>query len=69
MNHKQINHDSIGCQWPFGDPQEKDFHFCGRKSAMHKPYCREHCEVAYISEEDTKLRLKAWKLKGKREVF
>ena len=43
---------SIKCQWPFGDPQHKDFHFCGKESATHKPYCEKHCDIAYVSEQE-----------------
>ena len=37
------------CRWPSGDPGEADFHFCGRPAAAGKPYCAEHCAVAYVS--------------------
>lgn len=35
------------CQWPFNDPQDDDFHFCGARPAPGKPYCKKHCDVAY----------------------
>ncbi len=35
------------CKWPFGDPQEDDFHFCGAEAMPGKPYCAEHCARAY----------------------
>lgn len=37
------------CNWPIGDPGEKEFRFCGRPSIPGKPYCAEHCAKAYIS--------------------
>lgn len=37
-----------GCLWPFGDPGEADFHFCGEASVAGKPYCDVHCARAYI---------------------
>ena len=24
----RVTHTFDSCQWPIGDPQEKDFHFC-----------------------------------------
>ncbi len=35
------------CNWPFGDPQDDDFHFCGAEAEPGKPYCLEHCNRAY----------------------
>tara|TARA_B100001971_G_C18169183_1_gene526045 strand:- start:339 stop:1007 length:669 start_codon:yes stop_codon:yes gene_type:complete len=35
------------CKWPFGDPQDADFHFCGDAVHPGKPYCAEHCAEAY----------------------
>ena len=35
------------CRWPFGDPQETDFHFCGNMVEVGEVYCLEHCIDAY----------------------
>lgn len=35
------------CRWPIGDPTEKEFHFCGRKSDDSTPYCGHHRRIAY----------------------
>ena len=35
------------CNWPFGDPQDNDFHFCEAEAEPGKPYCAEHCNRAY----------------------
>lgn len=35
------------CHWPFGDPQDDDFRFCGAEAEPGKPYCAEHCDRAY----------------------
>ena len=35
------------CQWPFGHPDEPDFHFCEKPTFPTRPYCREHCLEAY----------------------
>ncbi|MDD3669503.1 MAG: GcrA family cell cycle regulator [Alphaproteobacteria bacterium] len=40
---------SNSCRWPIGDPDEPDFHFCGQQVATGKPYCPEHCKIAYTS--------------------
>lgn len=42
------------CRWPIGDPTDEDFHFCGKNTAVGKPYCPEHCKMAYTgSSKDT----------------
>lgn len=40
------------CQWPVGDPKTADFHFCGAESEAGRPYCTEHCAVAYYRKSD-----------------
>ena len=35
------------CQWPNGEPGAEDFHFCHKPSEAGRPYCAEHCEMAY----------------------
>jgi GcrA cell cycle regulator len=36
------------CRWPFGDPHEPSFHFCGAQSAREGvPYCPTHMQMAY----------------------
>ena len=35
------------CRWPLGDPQERDFHFCGLQAKAGSPYCDEHLRKAY----------------------
>jgi GcrA cell cycle regulator len=35
------------CKWPFGEPTSPDFFFCGDDAVEGKPYCPEHCRVAY----------------------
>jgi hypothetical protein len=39
------------CQWPFGDPATKDFHFCGEKSHEGFSYCLKHAKMAYREPE------------------
>ncbi|MEL0091132.1 MAG: GcrA family cell cycle regulator [Rhodospirillales bacterium] len=44
---KSHNHKGPSCQWPFGDPKLPGFHFCGAPSEPGKPYCSQHCAIAY----------------------
>ena len=40
-----------GCEWPEGHPDESDFKFCGKERFEEKPYCIDHCAVAYVMPE------------------
>ncbi len=43
------------CQWPFGDPLEPGFSFCGAKVFAHMPYCPMHLvrsRKSVVREED-----------------
>ena len=35
------------CRWPIGDPQEAEFHFCGKKKVAGLPYCDVHARRAF----------------------
>jgi len=35
------------CRWPFGDPLEPDFHFCGQPKTEGNPYCDFHMRRAF----------------------
>jgi GcrA cell cycle regulator len=39
------------CQWPFGDPGDNDFHFCGKNTHETFSYCAEHVAMAYREPE------------------
>ena len=45
------NHHKRGCEWPVGHPDEIDFHFCDKERFEDKPYCIDHCAVAYVIPE------------------
>ena len=45
------NHTKRGCEWPEGHPDESDFKFCGKERFEDKPYCINHCAVAYVIPE------------------
>ena len=40
-----------GCEWPIGHPDEQSFHFCSKERFGDKPYCLEHCAIAYVIPE------------------
>ena len=35
------------CRWPEGDSRDSTLGFCGRPVKPGRPYCPEHCGVAY----------------------
>lgn len=47
--------DRNTCSWPIGDPKTDNFSFCGATVEPGRPYCSQHCAVAYTSvrEKDT----------------
>ena len=45
------NHIKRGCEWPEGHPDESDFKFCGKDRFEDKPYCIDHCAIAYVIPE------------------
>lgn len=53
------------CRWPIGDPEDEDFHFCGAEASTGKPYCPEHCKIAYTSLKE--LTIQNAKAKKERE--
>ena len=45
------NNIKRGCEWPKGHPDESEFSFCGKERFEDKPYCLDHCAVAYVIPE------------------
>lgn len=45
-----------GCEWPEGHPDEPEFRFCNKERFEEKPYCLDHCSIAYVipEKEETK---------------
>lgn len=35
------------CRWPYGDPKDEGFIFCGCEAIPGLPYCEEHARSAY----------------------
>ncbi|PPR17879.1 MAG: hypothetical protein CFH37_00847 [Alphaproteobacteria bacterium MarineAlpha9_Bin7] len=40
------------CRWPIGHPGDPDFRFCGEAKIAGRPYCAEHCSLAYRGKSD-----------------
>ncbi len=51
-----------GCKWPIGHPGDEDFYFCGKEIIPTKPYCGEHCIIAYRKKESPQKNKKFFKL-------
>ena len=51
-----------GCKWPIGHPGDEDFYFCGKEVIPGKPYCGEHCLVAYRRKDNSQKIKKFFKL-------
>ena len=41
------------CQWPIGNPGEAGFRFCGQQAEPGRPYCGQHCSMAYRQTSDS----------------
>ena len=51
-----------GCKWPIGHPGDQDFYFCGKEVIPGKPYCGEHCVIAYRRKDSNQKIKKFFKL-------
>lgn len=47
------------CRWPIGDPQAKDFHFCGKTKIPGLSYCEFHARRAFVFPEDQRAARRA----------
>tara|TARA_B100001989_G_scaffold252356_1_gene234119 strand:- start:7565 stop:7948 length:384 start_codon:yes stop_codon:yes gene_type:complete len=69
-NIEETNHDNLnslisnmkGCKWPIGHPGDPDFYFCGKEVIPGKPYCGEHCLIAYRRKDNNQKIKKFFKL-------
>lgn len=67
VKNKALNVNSLiasmkGCKWPIGHPGDEDFYFCGKEVISGKPYCGEHCLVAYRRKDNSQKIKKFFKL-------
>jgi GcrA cell cycle regulator len=53
MELRQLVWSRNKCCWPTGDPRKAGFLFCGSTVVPGKPYCLEHCELAYTTSRDS----------------
>ena len=53
-----------GCKWPIGHPGDEDFYFCGKPTILNKPYCAEHCLIAYRKKDNSQKVKKFFKLEN-----
>ena len=42
-----IELDDINCHWPYGDPREQGFYFCGALVVEGRRYCATHLRLAH----------------------
>lgn len=42
----------VTCCWPIGEPGTKAFRLCDGASDPGKPYCSDHCKLAYVRVQD-----------------
>ncbi len=42
------------CRWPFGNPEDENFHFCGNSSDVTLSYCEDHMVMAHAPEKARK---------------
>lgn len=48
------------CRWPFGDPLEPDFHFCGKWKMDGNPYCEFHMLRAFNAARPRAVFYRTW---------
>lgn len=45
MRVKLLDLKECMCRWPIGDPQSRDFHFCGQRKTAGSSYCAHHARI------------------------
>ncbi len=58
--------ESQMCRWPYGDPRDDDFGFCGAEKMNGVPYCEEHAKMAYQAASRNRI-LKAKEFEEKQD--
>jgi len=56
VNNIFLANSKRGCEWPEGHPEEPEFHFCNKERFEDKPYCLDHCTVAYVIPEKDEVK-------------
>ena len=62
FKQNSVMHSFSSCQWPIGDPQEKDFHFCEADTVAGKPYCRVTVMLRILTKKSLKKKKKLKKI-------
>ena len=47
-----LRRGTVACCWPLGEPGAHSFRFCDAPAVAGKPYCEEHCALAYQKQPD-----------------
>lgn len=42
--------ERASCCWPMGEPGREGFRFCGDDAVRGRPYCEDHCGIAYTAK-------------------
>lgn len=51
---KLIDLDETTCRYPKGDPLDENFEFCGGYALKDRPYCSQHCRLAFLPVQSRK---------------
>jgi len=54
--HANESLKSTSCRWPLGNPQSRDFGFCGRDAKPGLPYCEGHAVRAFAPPQPRRRR-------------
>ena len=46
---------TVECCWPLGEPGKPGFRQCDDPTESGKPYCEEHCRIAYVKVRDRRM--------------
>jgi GcrA cell cycle regulator len=49
---KLVDINEHTCKWPFGDPLQGEFYFCGHGNEEGSPYCKYHSKLAFQQPQD-----------------
>lgn len=44
--------NQYNCHWPFGDPKQPGFYFCGEAALDGRPYCGHHDSISYSTPRE-----------------
>lgn len=58
-NCSLVELQSTSCRFPIGDPQDKNFHYCGNTKEGTTPYCHFHARLCYLTPAQARARKEA----------